>query len=572
MNPHVRTRTHPFVSLAVTLVLLSVLVAADDAMAGSRSGIFSVRDHGAAGDGVTLDTGAINRAIMACAEAGGGQVLFPPGTYLSGTVHLKSGITLYFDAGSALVGTTNLAEYQHCTPPPPMPESKWTRWHRALIIGDGVERVSLSGSGVIDGNRVFDSQGEERMRGPHTILLVESRDISVRGVTIRDSANYAILMHLTDRVDIHDVTITGGWDAVHFRGWKGRPCRDVRISGCRFFTGDDAIAGRFWENVVITDTILNSSCNGIRLIGPAKGLIIQNCLFYGPGVHPHRTSNRHNMLAGVCLQPGGWDRTEGELDDVLISDLTMHKVSTPFFFVLKPGNTAGRVVVNRVAATSVYRAAASVESWADEPFGQVTFRDVSVDYEGGGAIDQVPLAIKGPGVDARPLPAWAFYARNVDDLRLEDIRFSYQEEDLRAALMADHVKQVTLDNVRFDRADESADLVRFSDVARVVSRAPDLQVDPPVCVGLDIVAEGDSERLLTGEPFSVNARVGNGPREGLAQVELRMGGERRSDWVWLRPDETREVRFEGLVVASPGALTIGVGELERTLKVESSGR
>jgi polygalacturonase len=69
-----------------------------------------VRDHGAAGDGVTLDTGAINRAIMACAEAGGGQVLFPPGTYLSGTVHLKSGITLYFDAGSALVGTANLAE------------------------------------------------------------------------------------------------------------------------------------------------------------------------------------------------------------------------------------------------------------------------------------------------------------------------------------------------------------------------------------------------------------------------------------------------------------------------------
>src|SRR5262249_52524786 len=153
------------------------------------------------------------------------------------------------------------------------------------------------------------------------------------------------------QVEMRNLKITGGWDGVHFRGWPGRPCRDVSIIGCQFYTGDDAIAGRYWENVLISDCILNSSCNGIRLIGPATHLLIHGCLFYGPGLHPHRSSNRFNMLAGLCLQPGAWDRTEGDLDDVLISDLTMHNVTTPFHFALKPGNTAGKISVSGVTAT-----------------------------------------------------------------------------------------------------------------------------------------------------------------------------------------------------------------------------
>ena len=78
----------------------------------------------------------------------------------------------------------------------------------------------------------------------------------------------------------------------------------MSIVGCQFYTGDDSIAGRYWDNVLISDCIVNSSCNGIRLIGPATHLIVHDCLFYGPGVQPHRTSNRYNMLAGINLQPG----------------------------------------------------------------------------------------------------------------------------------------------------------------------------------------------------------------------------------------------------------------------------
>lgn len=446
------------------------LLAMNFARTAHSAGVFNIRDSGAVGDGATLDTPGINKAIETCAASGGGQVLFPPGRYLSGTVHLKSHVTLFLEAGATLVGTRDLNEYQHPTPPAFLPEAKWGKWHRALILGDGLEDIAIAGQGVIDGNKVFDPTGEERMRGPHTFVFVNSRKVAVRDVSFLDSANYAIFFQVSDEVEIQNVKFTGGWDGVHFRGGPGRPCRNVNIVGCRFFTGDDSIAGRYWENTLISGCIVNSSCNGIRLIGPAKHLIIHDCLFYGPGVRPHRTSDRHNMLAGINLQPGAWDATEGELDDVLISDITMHNVCTPFHFSLKPGNTAGKIVVSRVTATGVYRAASSVESWAETSFENVVFRNVTIDYLGGGTPEQARIRVKSPGVDARPLPAWGFYARNVDKLQLDNVRLRCEKDDMRPVLLCDAVKQLTLEDFKFSRIAGVADPLVLNDVEQVEVR------------------------------------------------------------------------------------------------------
>ena len=87
-------------------------------------GVFSVRDYGAVGDGKALDTAAINKALEACAAAGGGQVRLPPGRYLSGTVHLKSNVVLFLDAGATLVGSPDLDQYQHYAAPPGTPEAR----------------------------------------------------------------------------------------------------------------------------------------------------------------------------------------------------------------------------------------------------------------------------------------------------------------------------------------------------------------------------------------------------------------------------------------------------------------
>ncbi|MBN2312497.1 MAG: hypothetical protein JXM79_01120, partial [Sedimentisphaerales bacterium] len=159
-NPH--SHSPHGVSKVITNALLPIgfVVAAQAALAATP-GVFNIRDFGAVGDGKTLDTKAIQEAIDACASAGGGQVRLSPGRYVSGTVHLKSHVTLFLDAGATLVGTTDLDQYQHPIPPAYLPEAKWGKWHRALILGDGVDNIAIAGDGVIDGDKVFDATGEE---------------------------------------------------------------------------------------------------------------------------------------------------------------------------------------------------------------------------------------------------------------------------------------------------------------------------------------------------------------------------------------------------------------------------
>lgn len=436
------------------MILAGMLLAVQPA-SGAASAVFNVREHGAMGDGKTLDTNALNRTIEACAAAGGGQVLVPPGKYLTGTVRLKSDVTLLLDAGAEIVGTSDLEQYQNFSPPEGTPLAQNHRWHRALLLGVGVENVTITGRGVINGNKVFDPNGEEHMRGPHAVLFGNSKNITLRDVSIRDAANYAVMLEFTSQVEVRGVKITGGWDGVHFRGWKDNPCRDVSITDCEFYTGDDCIAGWYWENTLIDRCILNSSCNGVRLIGPAKELIVHDCLFFGPGRFEHRTSGprkRRNMLAGLCIQPGSWDRTQGSLDGVRISDITMHDVATPLHLSLHPGNTGGRVSISRLSATGAYRAAASVESWAETPIEHVSLRDVSVEFTGGGTAEQAREQVRRPGTDARPLPAWGLYARKVKTLELDNVRLTLERDDSRPALIAESVGTLGVDDLKLPRA------------------------------------------------------------------------------------------------------------------------
>jgi polygalacturonase len=438
--------------MTTTLIKSIVLLLLTWAASAPAVDAFDVRKLGAKGDGVTLDTVAIQAAIDNCARDHGGTVRFPAGRYLSGSLHLTNGVTLHLDAGARLIGTTNLSLYAQPIPPAFMPEAKWGKWHRGLIVAENAEDIAITGEGVVDGAKVFDPTGEERMRGPHAFVFINCRRVLVRDVTFLDAANYAMFFQASDDVEIRNAKFIGGWDGVHWRGAPERWCQNVKILGCQFYTGDDAIAGRYWNNTVISDCLINSSCNGIRLIGPATRLTIAKNLFRGPGEQPHRTSGekrRTNMLSGIILQPGAWDATRGPLDDVVIADNVMENVASPVTIWTKPGNTVGKVTVSGLNATGVYRSALSVESWAAEPITNVVFRNVRVEFTGGGLPWPANQVLKGPGVDARPLPAWGLYARHVERLTLEDVRLGLAAADTRPVVHAERVGQLTLDHFKF---------------------------------------------------------------------------------------------------------------------------
>jgi hypothetical protein len=369
-------------------------------------------------------------------------------------------------------------------------------------------------------------------------------------------------------VEVRNVKFTGGWDGVHFRGAPNHPCRDVSIIGCQFFTGDDSIAGRYWDNTLISDCIVNSSCNGIRLIGPATHLIIHDCFFYGPGIHPHRTSNRHNMLAGINLQPGGWDATEGALDDVMISDVTMHNVSTPFHFTLKSGNTAGNIIVDRVTATGVYHTASAVESWAETKFTNVVFRDITIEYKGGGTLEEARMDVKSPGTDARPLPAWGFHTRNIQNLQFDNVRLRLEKEDLRPVLICTGIDRLTLDDFKFPLLPEVPEAMVLNDTMHVQLHNVDFPMFNSHCKELKIIADDSVSKISAGKPYLVSLVVENGNQKGLAKIELYVAEEKIIRWLWLKPGERKEVLFKDLTAPDAGNYEMRCCDMTQNLRVE----
>jgi hypothetical protein len=462
--------------LAIVLSALRLAAAADaqNASHAQAPRIFSVLDYGAAGDGIRLDTAAINQAIAACAKVGGGQVFFPPGRYLSGTVYLTNGLTLFLAAGATLVGTTNLDLYDQPLVPSFMPEITNGKWHRALIVGSGVKDVTITGGGVIDGNKVFDPEGEEHVRGPHAIAFTDCRRFTIRDISIVDAGNYSIYFQISDDVDVRNVKFTGGYDGVHFRGAPERWCRNVNVVDCMFSTGDDSIAGRYWDNVVISQCVVNSSSNGIRLIGPATHLIVDHCLFYGPGQHPHRTAGITNLLSGINLQPGTWDRCPGLVDDVFLSYNIVKNASSPLTLWARPGNPIGRITVCGLEAVGTRQSAIALESWSDAPITNIVLRDVNVEFSGGGTAEDAKVQVKAPHYDVRPLPAWGLYARNVEQLTVEDVRLSVAKDDLRPVVVADGVQRLTLDNFRFTHSPGVTQPLITTNVGKLNLRQTDL--------------------------------------------------------------------------------------------------
>ena len=356
------------------------------ASACTKPAVFNITDYGAQPGAVC--TQAIQQALDQCALAGGGQVLIPEGTFLSATLYLRDNVDLHLAQGALLQGVEDPDAYE-----PYIPQHDLTRfdsgngtansncvndrqWMKAFLIGAGVQNASITGSGTIDGVHVFDQRGEEGMRGPHTIIVAEAGNFRLSGVHITRAANYAFLGYALENPVFEDLLITEGWDGIHIRG-----CQDGVIRRCRFQTGDDCIAGGYWNNMLITGCDINSSCNGIRMIMPSDGLVVRSCVLHGPGVYPHRTSGearRNNMLFGIELEPGAWGKAEGTARNILLKDLNMFGLSSPVATSVREGSVAEDLTLKNITATGLTGAVIPVVSWNDQGFQKVTIENVVV--------------------------------------------------------------------------------------------------------------------------------------------------------------------------------------------------
>lgn len=232
--------------------------------------------------GTELMTAKINEAINNCSEEGGGTVRFTPGVYYTGTVQLKSNITIVIDKGAVIKGSDKYSDYAQ----------------DAFIFGKDLNAIKIKGKGIIDGVDCFNPRGEEGFRGPHCIRLINCKDIILEGFTIKNSANWAINCRYCSYGNVTNVTIRGGHDGLHTRF-----CKNFTINSCDFRTGDDAFAGNDNQDFFISDCLINTSCNGFRM--GCLNLKVQRCRLWGPGEYMHKIQKRNNMLtAFVHFSPG----------------------------------------------------------------------------------------------------------------------------------------------------------------------------------------------------------------------------------------------------------------------------
>lgn len=351
----------------------------------SQPAVFNITDYGARPGAVCTE--AIQQALDQCASSGGGQVLIPEGIFLSATLYLKDNVDLHLAEGALLQGVEDPDAYQ-----PYIPQNDLTRydsgngtanancvndrqWMKAFIIGDGVKDAAISGPGTIDGSHVFDVRGEENMRGPHTVIIAEAEGFRMQDVHITRASNYAFLGYALSAPVFENVTFTEGWDGIHIRG-----AENAIIRSCSFQTGDDSIAGGYWDNMLIEDCEINSSCNGVRIIMPCDGVVIRDSHFYGPGVYPHRTSGearRSNMLFGVSLEPGAWGKASGTMQHITLKNLVMERLSSPVATSVREGSVAEDLTLDNIQASGITGALTPIVCWNDLGFRSVKVSNCS---------------------------------------------------------------------------------------------------------------------------------------------------------------------------------------------------
>ncbi|MCQ2267358.1 MAG: right-handed parallel beta-helix repeat-containing protein [Bacteroidaceae bacterium] len=321
--------------------------------------VIEAAEHGAVGDGTTLNTEALNKMIQEAPE--GATIHIGAGKYLTGTIHLKSNLTLDLDSLAEIIGVTDLDAYDHYKPTKDMTRydtgegsvnanlSGDERWTKALVLGQNIENVTIKGKGTFNGQHVVDSLGEESMRGPHGILIAESKNITLENFYIKCASNYAVLGYELENSTVDGLTIHEGWDGVHIRGGE-----NLTIKNCDIQTGDDAIAGGYWKNMTIKDCKLNSSCNGIRMIEPSTDLTIKDCYIYGPGVYYHRTSGPvTRSIYGIVLEPGAWGDAPGHTENVVIQDVKIDNVLSPVVYSMGEDNTCSGLTIDGLKATHI---------------------------------------------------------------------------------------------------------------------------------------------------------------------------------------------------------------------------
>ena len=436
--------------------------------------IFNVKQYGSVGDGKHLDSKAINKAIDAAASKGGGTVFIPAGNYLSGSIRLKSNISLFIDQGATIiaaeVNAQNDYDEEENTVNTTYQDSGHSHFHNSLIWGEDLHDISIIGQGLIWGKGLYHDYVKGKQTANKAIALYKCRNVNIADISILHGGWFGILATGVDNLTIRNIKEDTNRD-----GMDIDCCRNVHVSDCSVNSpNDDGIClkstfalgfARATENVTITNCGVSGFSEGSFLGGTYKrsdypnhsptgriklgtesnggfkNIVISNCSF--------------NYCRGLALETVDG----GLLEDVTITNITMRDITNaPIFLRLGsrmrgPANAAigelRRVIISNVVAYNL-RDAVLISGIKDHPVKDIELKNIKLYFKGDGTAEQtareVPELETGyPEPDTfGTLPAYGIYARHVDGLTLEDISLEYMNNDMRSAMVFDQVNNADL--------------------------------------------------------------------------------------------------------------------------------
>lgn len=456
---------------------------------------YNVRSFGAAGDGKTIDSPAINKAIEAAVNAGGGTVLFPAGTYASFSIRLKSNVAIYIEQGATILAADvpptgagyDLAE----------PDTPWNayqdyghnHWHNSLIWGEGIHDVSICGPGLIWGKGLSRGWSTEQplaetpRNGNKSIALKNCRNVILRDFSILKGGHFGILATGVDNLTIDNLKIDTNRD-----GMDIDCCRNVRVSNCSVNSPwDDGICpkssyalgyARATENVTIANcyvtgtyelgTLLDGTWKkfpadahvprtgrikfGTESNGGFKNITVSNCVFDG--------------CNGIALE----SEDGALLEDVTFTGIAMRDIADASIF-LRLGNrmrgprgvpvgTLRRIIFSDIVSYNcASKLCAIISGIPGHEIQDIKLDNIYLHHQGGGTAQMAALhppedAAKYPDPQMfGPMPAQGFFIRHVKNIEFTNVEIAHAAPDARPAFVLEEVEEADFFRIKTPKDD-----------------------------------------------------------------------------------------------------------------------
>jgi polygalacturonase len=437
-----------------------------------RVGVWDPREFGAKADGRTPDTRALQAAIDACAEAGGGRVVLHGGRYLAGTLRLKSNVILYLEAGATLVGSASVDDYPSLPSAYPTYTGEFVTG-KMFLYAEDAHNIGIEGRGTIDGSGDAWAEGPYGFPSfhhrPRLLHFIGCENVQIRGVTFRNSGSWTLSF-----LECRDMLLEGfriesrenpdieapRYDRVRGRNNDGidlTDCERVRVANCFVNSGDDAIClkslspDKACRDITIVNCVVSSNASGIKIgtesAGAFEDIVVANCVVF---------DTRCEGLAVLTVDGARIER-------VSFSNITLRNIKGDAMLVrlgarnrtYRDGAGAKTGILRNVMFSGIQGARISslgnaISGVPGRIIENVVLRDINLEFTGGGTAADARRAVPEnetgyPGVKLfGTLPAYGFFVRHAKHVTMENIRLTFDEDDHRPAIVCDRVEDLSV--------------------------------------------------------------------------------------------------------------------------------